>query len=92
MGADNLIHFHKWQKWEKIFHEVSIVVFRRHSYNGSALKSFARKKYSNFHINPNKFDNSSFNKLPSWTYLNNKEIKISSTEIRQKRILLRGKN
>ena len=46
MGADNLIHFHKWQKWEKIFHEVSIVVFRRHSYNGSALKSFARKKYS----------------------------------------------
>ena len=92
MGADNLIHFHKWQKWEKIFHEVSIVVFRRHSYNGQAMNSLARKKYFNYHINPNRLDYSLFSKLPSWTYLKNKEIKISSTEIRQQRVLLRGKN
>ena len=33
-----------------------------------------------------------FNKLPSWTWINNKEIKISSTEIRKQRLILRGKD
>ena len=33
MGADNLINFHKWQKWRQIFKEISIVVFKRHGYN-----------------------------------------------------------
>ena len=26
MGADNLINFHKWEKWQKIFNNMSIVV------------------------------------------------------------------
>ena len=38
MGADNLINFHKWQKWRQIFKEISIVVFKRHGYNNKALK------------------------------------------------------
>ena len=33
-----------------------------------------------------------FNKLPSWTFVDNKEIQISSTEIRNQRYKLRGKN
>ena len=41
MGADNLINFHKWQKWRQIFNEISIVVFKRHGYNIKALKSIA---------------------------------------------------
>ena len=90
MGADNLINFHKWQKWHKIFKEISIVVFRRHGYNIKALRSIAYKTFSNQQIISNSINKNQFYKLPSWTWINNKEIKISSTEIRQQRLFLRG--
>ena len=92
MGADNLINFHKWQKWRQIFKEISIVVFKRHGYNNQALKSIACKTFSNYRINSNLLSKNYFNKLPSWIWIDNREIKISSTEIRQQRLLLRGKN
>ena len=91
MGADNLINFHKWQKWRQIFQEVSIVVFKRHGYNNKALRSIANKTFSNYQIISNTLNKNQFNKLPSWVWINNKEIKISSTEIRQQRLILRGK-
>ena len=90
MGADNLINFHKWQKWQQIFHEISIVVFKRHGYNNKALNSIARKKFSNYLINSNKLLKYQFDQLPSWLWINNKEIKISSTEIRLQRKIFRG--
>ena len=92
MGADNLINFHKWQKWRQIFKEISIVVFKRHGYNKQALKSIACKTFSNYRINSHQINKNNFIKLPSWTWVDNREIKISSTEIRQQRLLLRGKN
>ena len=92
MGADNLINFHKWQKWRQIFKEMSIVVFKRHGYNDQALKSIAYKTFFNYRINSHQLNKNHFNKLPSWTWIDNREIRISSTEIRQQRLLLRGKN
>ncbi len=92
MGADNLINFHKWQKWRQIFKEMSIVVFKRHGYNDQALKSIACKTFFNYRINSHQLNKNNFNKLPSWTWIDNREIRISSTEIRQQRLLLRGKN
>ena len=92
MGADNLINFHKWQKWKQIFKEIPIVIFKRHGYNNQALKSIACRTFNNYRINSLQINKNHFNKLPSWTWIDNREIKISSTEIRQQRLLLRGKN
>jgi nicotinate-nucleotide adenylyltransferase len=92
MGADNLINFHKWQKWRQIFQEISIVVFKRHGYNNQALKSIACRTFTNYRINFLQINKNDFINLPSWAWVNNREIKISSTEIRQQRLLLRGKN
>ena len=92
MGADNLINFNKWQKWRKIFNEVPIVVFKRHGYNNKALSSIAKKTYSNYSINEKYIKTNELDNLPAWIFLNNKEIKISSTEIRKQREILRGKN
>ncbi len=92
IGADNLISFHKWEKWEKIFNNMSIVIFKRHGYNIKALKSIASKKYSHARILKSRIDFDDFSKLPSWTIIENKEIKISSTEIRNQRDKFRGKN
>ena len=92
MGSDNLINFHKWENWRKIFKEISIVVFKRHGYNSKALRSIAKKTFSNYHFNQNDINYKKFDKLPSWCFFNNYEIKISSTEIRNQRKILRGKN
>jgi nicotinate-nucleotide adenylyltransferase len=90
MGADNLINFHKWEKWNNIFKDISIVVFKRHGYNNKALNSLALKKFLQYQTNVSSLDKSNFKRLPSWTWANNIEIKISSTEIRNQRSLLRS--
>ena len=90
MGSDNLINFHKWQKWRSIFNEISIVIFKRHSYNNRALKSTASKTFLHSQIKFHHLNQALFNNLPSWAWINNREIKISSTEIRQQRKLLRS--
>jgi len=90
MGSDNLINFHKWQKWRNIFNKISIVIFKRHNYNNMALKSIASKTFSHSQIKSLKLNQIHFNALPSWAWMNNREIKISSTEIKQQRKLLRS--
>ncbi len=90
MGADNLINFHKWQKWRKIFKEISVVVFKRHGYNNNALQSTAYKSFSSYRIDSSIILKNSFENLPSWTYINNKEIKVSSSDIRKQRALFKG--
>ena len=92
MGADNLINFHKWQSAHRIFNEIPIVVFRRYGYNKQALKSYISNLYKNFRVKNKNIDINNFNELPSWTIIQNKEIRISSTEIRKQRELLRSKN
>ena len=92
MGADNLINFHKWQNAHRIFNEIPIVVFRRYGYNQQALKSYVSNLYKNFRIKNKNIHIDNFNQLPAWTIIQNKEIKISSTEIRKQRELLRPKD
>jgi nicotinate-nucleotide adenylyltransferase len=90
MGADNLINFHRWQNWKTIFKDISIVVFKRHGYNNKALNSKSAKTFANFHkiIRPN--NKMTFSQIPSWAWIDNREVKISSTEIRKQKKLLRG--
>ena len=90
MGSDNLINFHKWQKWRDIFNEISIVIFKRHNYNNIALKSIACKTFCHSQIKSLQLKQIYFATLPSWAWVNNREIKISSTEIKQQRKLLRS--
>jgi len=44
MGADNLINFHKWYKWEKISQKCKIIVFDRHGYKKKSLNSMTFKR------------------------------------------------
>tara|TARA_B100001123_G_C15159225_1_gene966774 strand:- start:190 stop:726 length:537 start_codon:yes stop_codon:yes gene_type:complete len=67
IGSDNLIKFHKWNKWKRIPELAKIVVFARSNYANQALNSIASKKL-------NKED---------WIYVNSKKINISSSIIRK---------
>ena len=44
MGADNLISFHKWYRWQEISSKCNILVFDRTKYKSKSLKSLAFKK------------------------------------------------
>ena len=44
MGADNLINFHKWHKWESISKKCNILVFDRQGYKAKSLKSVTFKR------------------------------------------------
>ena len=92
MGADNLLNFHRWQKWRLIFEDIPIVIFKRHGYNTQALKSIAAQHFKNSKKIKTNISFLDFDELPSWTIIENKEIKISSSEIRNQREKLRGKN
>lgn len=67
IGADNLIQFHKWDKWEKIPQLAKIVVFARPNYMIKAFNSIASKKL----------------KKNDWIYINSKKMNISSSLIRK---------
>ena len=47
MGADNLINFHKWHKWETISQKCNILVFDRHGYKKKSLNSMTFKRLNN---------------------------------------------
>ena len=50
MGADSLINFHKWHKWNMIAEKCNLIVFDRHGYKKKSLNSisFKRLKGKNF--------------------------------------------
>ena len=58
MGADNLVNFHKWDKWKMIAQKCNIVVFDRHGYKKKSLNSMTFKS-----LNKNSLKFVEFNKV-----------------------------
>ena len=67
MGADNLINFHKWYKSKLITQKCNILVFDRHGYKKSSLKS---KTFKQLNIDVLKF-------------IEFKKVNISSSQLRK---------
>ena len=67
MGSDNLIHFHKWTSWKKIVKLSKLVVFSRRGYDKKSKDSTVVKYLDKKNI----------------TFVNNKLIDISSSEIKK---------
>ena len=56
MGADNLVNFHKWDKYERIVKLCKILVFDRNGYKAKALRSISYRKYKKHCIKFIKFN------------------------------------
>jgi len=67
MGADNLINFHKWNKWKNIISKCKILVFDRDNYKFKSFKSITYKKYNKKGLE----------------FVNFKKINISSSQLRK---------
>ena len=65
MGADNLIKFHKWNKWKEIVKLAKILVFNRQGYKSKSLNSIAAKKIPR----------------DRWKFIKLKKVNISSSQI-----------
>ena len=67
IGADNLVNFHKWHKWESISKKCNILVFDRQGYKTKSLKSITFRRLNNKRLKFIKF----------------KKVNISSSQIRK---------
>ena len=67
MGADNLIKFHKWNRWKEIVKLAKILVFDRQGYKSKSLNSIAAKKIHK----------------DRWKFIKLKKVNISSSQIRK---------
>jgi len=67
MGADNLIHFHKWYKWKSIIKKCNIVVFDRQGYKTKSLKSVTFNETNKENL----------------TFVNFNKVNISSSQLRK---------
>lgn len=81
MGADNLVHFHRWQNWRRIVNLLPVMVLDRVPYSNAALHSSAAHYMRKFIIK-----NINIDTIPSrraFLYYHLKPMRISSTEIRK---------
>ena len=67
MGADNLIGFHKWHKWEQIHKKSNVIVFDRHGYKKKCLNSKVYKSLGEKRV----------------TFVEYNKVNISSTQLRK---------
>ena len=84
MGADNLLNFHNWYKWEKIFQLIPIAIFDRPRYKNNSLSSKSAKKFRKFRYLEKLAKILPFLKPPAWIYFHGKQNYIKSSLIRKK--------
>jgi len=84
MGADNLVNFHKWDKWNWIVKNVPIGVLARPGEQIKAGLSPTATRYRRYRISSEKAFCLSILTPPVWTLLIGPMRDISSTDLRAK--------
>jgi nicotinate-nucleotide adenylyltransferase len=87
MGADNLRHFHRWQKWRGIAQSIPMVVVDRPGPSLYASNSTAGQALAKFRIPESAAASLPGRRAPAWTFLHGLKSSLSSTALRA----LRGK-
>jgi nicotinate-nucleotide adenylyltransferase len=85
MGADNLRHFHRWQRWRGIAKLVPIVVVDRLGPSLYAAASPAGHALSYARLPENKAVTLPGHRTPAWAFLHGLKSPLSSTELRARR-------
>ena len=83
MGSDSLNEMHEWKEYQSIFKQIPIAVFNRQDSEYQSLNSKAAKAFEKYRID-DLSKSSIFKEGPSWTFIQDFDENISSTEIRSK--------
>ncbi len=85
MGADNLRHFHRWQKWRGIAELVPIAVVDRLGPSLYASASPAGRAFSAARIREADAVTLPYRRPPAWVFLHGLKSPLSSTALRARR-------
>src|SRR4029077_3701608 len=85
MGADNLVLFHRWRDWEKLFGLVPIVVLDRPGYRLKARASKAAQRFAFAVLDESNARGLAAMEPPVWTLLTLPLSDLASTSLRGKR-------
>ena len=85
MGADNLRHFHRWQKWRGIAELLPMVVVDRPGPSLYASASTAGQALSRFRIPESAAASLPSRRAPAWAFRHGLKSGLSSTALRAKR-------
>lgn len=84
MGADNLVSFHKWDRWDQIMETVPIGILARPEEQVLAGCSPAARRYARFRLSSRRSTALPFRQAPCWALLNGPMMNISSSDIRKR--------
>jgi len=84
MGADNLVSFHRWRNWEKLFGLVPIAVLDRPGYRLKARASKAAQHFVSAALDESDARGLAAMEPPAWTLLTLPLSRLTSTSLRGK--------
>ncbi len=83
MGADNLQHVHRWDRWTHIFDLFPVAVVARPGYQHQAAFSKAARRYGANRVDEQDASRLAYMPAPAWVYLRTMLNPVSSTSIRK---------
>lgn len=85
MGADNLVQFHKWERWRDIADLMPMAVYVRPGSSRQALVSVAARTLAPYRLDESDAEILVTRTPPAWVYLHGLVSTLSSSSIRQSR-------
>lgn len=82
MGADNLVQFHRWQRWREIAETVPIAVLDRPGASMAAMNSMMAQTYERFRVDESDAPALARMPAPAWTFVHGPRSTLSSTRLR----------
>ena len=82
MGADNLVQFHRWQRWREIAETVPISVLDRPGASMAAMNSVMAQTYERFRVDESDAAALARMPAPAWTFVHGPRSTLSSTRLR----------
>jgi len=85
MGADNLVHFSRWERWRDIAAMVPMAVYVRPGSGRRAPVSMAASALAQWRIDEDDATRLATLEAPAWVYLHGRQSPLSSSAIRARR-------
>lgn len=91
MGADNLVNFHRWERWRDIAAMVPLAVYVRPGSSRRAPASQAASALAPWRIDEDDAGRLALLPPPAWAYLHGRQSPLSSSAIRARRQQVKSK-
>ncbi|GHA24824.1 putative nicotinate-nucleotide adenylyltransferase [Devosia pacifica] len=85
MGADSMLHFHRWENWQEIAEGLPMAIYVRPGASRLAPTSRAARRYAHYRVAQEDASSLADRSPPAWVYLTGTSSTQSSTAIRNQR-------